>query len=293
MVRSSGYTYGRFEWEGRDPNESIRFETMRVGLNFLETMGIEMKEGRSFSLDFPSDTASIILNESGLKATRLQNPIGKTFGLWGKEYRIIGIIKDFNYESLHEPIKPILIRLRPKETQRIMVRIEAGKEREVLGQLEHLYKQFNPDNAFEYTFLDNNYQTLYTSEMRVASLSKYFAGLAILISCLGLFGLAAFTAEKRTKEISIRKILGSSNFAIVTMLSSDFTKMVLVAILFALPLSYYMATKWLEGFAYRIDLQIWYFAGAGVIALLIAWFTIGIQTIKASRINPIDRLKTE
>jgi ABC-type antimicrobial peptide transport system permease subunit len=174
-----------------------------------------------------------------------------------------------------------------------MVKIEAGKEKETLAQLEKFYLEFNPGFLFDYAFLDSNYQALYASEQRASILSRYFAGIAILISCLGLFGLAAFTAERRIKEVGIRKILGASAFEIVRMLSGDFTKMVIVAIILALPISYFFAQSWLESFAYRTDLEWWFFAGAGTIAILIAWMTIGFQTFKAAQVNPSECLKNE
>ena len=152
---------------------------------------------------------------------------------------------------------------------------------------------YNPGYSFNYQFLDQDYQALYAAEQRVSTLSRYFAGIAILISCLGLFGLAAFTAERRLKEIGIRKILGATDFGIVRLLSSDFTKLVLVAIFIALPISYFVAQRWLQGFAFSIDLEWWYFAGAGGVALLIAWLSVGFQTIKAARVNPVECLKDE
>ena len=174
-----------------------------------------------------------------------------------------------------------------------MVKIKPGTERATIDQIEKLYKEFHPKYPFEFTFMDNDYQALYEAESRVALLSKYFTVIAIIISCLGLFGLAAFTAERRTKEIGIRKILGSSEWRIVRLLSSDFTKMILVAIIIALPVSYLLAKNWLNDFAYRIDLEWWYFLSAGLVALLIALFTVGLQTVKAARINPVNNLRTE
>jgi ABC-type antimicrobial peptide transport system permease subunit len=181
----------------------------------------------------------------------------------------------------------------PKHTNTIFVKIGSGESHQTIAKLEALYHRHNPGAPFEIRFLDDEYQALYVSEQRVASLSKYFAGVAILISCLGLFGLAAFTAERRTKEIGIRKILGCSELGIIRMLSGDFTAMVLIAIIIALPLGYYLATQWLESFAYRIELEWWFFIWAGGIALLIAWVTVGMQTIKAARINSSECLRSE
>jgi ABC-type antimicrobial peptide transport system permease subunit len=175
----------------------------------------------------------------------------------------------------------------------ILIKIKGGTEEETIARLTKHYQTYNPGIPFDFRFLDNEYQALYASEQKVADLSLYFAVIAILISCLGLFGLAAFTAERRIKEIGIRKILGCSELGIVRMLSSDFTKMVLIAITIALPLSYFFANQWLESFAYRIDLQWWFFVSAGLAALIIAWITVGLQTVKAARANPTESLKME
>jgi ABC-type antimicrobial peptide transport system permease subunit len=208
---------------------------------------------------------------------------------------VIGVVKDFHLESLHEEVKPqvILLHQRFAPPSTIMVRIESGQERETLKRLDVLYKEYNPGFPLDYDFLDDEYQALYVSEQRVSTLSKYFAGLAIVISCLGLFGLAAFTAQRRIKEIGIRKILGSSAFGIVRLLSGEFTKTVFIAIMIALPLSYLIASKWLADFAYRIELQWWFFAGSGCLALLIALGTVTLHTVRASRVNPTECLKQE
>src|SRR5690606_12981447 len=175
----------------------------------------------------------------------------------------------------------------------IMVKIEAGEEVDVIKAVQASYEEFNPGFPFSYKFLDDDYQALYAAERRVAILSRYFAGLAVLISCLGLFGLAAFTAERRIKEIGIRKVLGSTSFSIVRLLSTEYTRMVLTSITIALPVSYFAARSWLAGFAFRAELEWWLFAGAGIAALLIAWLTVGLLTMKAARANPADCLRSE
>jgi putative ABC transport system permease protein len=223
----------------------------------------------------------------------LKDPIGKIFNLWGKDYKIIGITSNFHFESLHEKVKPLFFKLVPEEAERIMIRLSAGKEQSAIDALGELYQKINPGYSFDYKFLDEEYQTQYNAEKRVATLSKYFAGLAIVISCLGLFGLAAFTAERRLKEIGIRKVLGSSSFGIVYLLSSDFTKVVIISIAIALPVSYFITEQWLASFAFRITLQWWYFAGAGLVAISIAWLTVGTQAVKAALANPAQCLKDE
>jgi ABC-type antimicrobial peptide transport system permease subunit len=250
-------------------------------------------KGRSFSREFGTETSGIIFNEAAIAAMGLKDPVGQTISLWGKDRRIIGVAKDFHFESLYEKVKPLFFILTPQYADTFMIKLSAGKEKAVIGDLGNLYQTFNPGYAFEYNFLDQDFQAQYASEQIVATLSRYFAGLAILISCLGLFALAAFTAERRRKEIGIRKVLGSSEWSIVWLLSSDFTRIVLTAIFIALPISYLLTKNWLDGFAFSIDLEWWYFAAAGLIALLVAWLTVGVQALKAARTNPVKGLRDE
>lgn len=292
MTGHNGGTYG-VQWEGKNPDDRTEFERFAVDYGLPELLNIEVKEGRLFSEDFKADTARIIFNEAAIAFMGMKDPIGKKVKLWDNDMEIVGVVKDFNFESFHEPVKPLFFYLNKEHAGSVMIKVDGGKEKETLAAMEEVYKSFNPGFPFEYRFIDDDYQQLYAAERRVATLSKYFAALAVVISCLGLFGLAAFTAERRMKEIGIRKILGSSNLNIVYLLSGEFTKMVVAAILIALPVSWYMASNWLEGFEFRIPLEWWYFAGSGVAALLIAWLTVGMQTIKASRVNPVQCIKTE
>ncbi|MGB8320116.1 MAG: ABC transporter permease [Ignavibacteriaceae bacterium] len=292
LMGSFGNTIG-LNWQGKNPKEIIRFESMQVSYNLIKTLDINIKEGRSFSKKFGSDSTAIIFNETAIKTMGLKNPIGKIINLWGVNRQIIGVTKNFNFESLHETIKPLFFILEPDRTMKIMVKLKAGEDRETINNIKNFYSKFNPGYVFDYKFLDKDYQALYESEERVSVLSKYFAGLAIMISCLGLLGLAAFTAQRRIKEIGIRKVLGSSEFGIIYLLSKDFSKLVLISILIALPLSYLLIKNWLDSFAYRISLSPWYFLSAGIITLLIAWLTVGTQALKAARSNPSQCLRDE
>ena len=292
MTGHNGGTYG-VEWPGKNPDDRTEFERVTVDYGLIELLGVTLKEGRSFSKEFAAEDKNIIFNEAAIRFMGLTDPIGKKIKLWDEEREIIGVVKDFNFETFHEQVKPLFFFLNAENTGNIMIKIAAGEERETIDRLEKFYNAFNPGFPFSYRFIDDDYQELYTAERRVATLSRYFAGLAVLISCLGLFGLAAFTAERRMKEIGIRKILGASNRGIVYLLTGEFTTMVLIAIVIALPASYYMATSWLGGFVFRIELHWWFFAGSGVIALLIAWITVGIQTLKASHVNPTECLRSE
>jgi hypothetical protein len=281
-------------WEGKNPEDVILFENISVDYDLLETMGVEMAAGRSFSREFSTDTTKIIFNEAAIRVMNLENPVGKTIKLWDQyDLEIIGVVKDFHFQSLHTAVNPLFFRLNPSNTWNAMIRLEAGKEKETLKALDDFYTSYNPGFTFEYKFQDEAYARQYAAEQRVASLSGYFAAFAILISCLGLFGLAAFTAERRLKEIGIRKALGSTSTNIVILLSSDFTKMVLISIVLGLPTSYWLLDQWLQRFAFHIKLEAWYFVTAGFIALLIAWLTVASQAIKAANINPVKCLRTE
>ncbi|HMF73127.1 MAG TPA: FtsX-like permease family protein [Flavitalea sp.] len=280
---------GAIDWNGK----KIQIHSFGVNYGMIETLGIKIKEGRSFSKDFGSNNSQLILNEAAVEAMGLKNPIGTIIKGRGNNTEIIGVVKNFHFQSLHEKIEPMKFRLDNQGRSMIVAKINKGKEKEALGNLESLYKKFNPGLTFHYKFLDQDYQALYTSERQVSILSRYFAGLSILISCLGLFGLAAFTAEMRLKEIGIRKVLGSSVFGIVRLLSGEFTKMILIAICIALPLSYLIAKNWLDNFAFRINLEWWYFYGAGLITISIALFTVSFQSVKAALINPAKSLRSE
>jgi predicted permease len=281
------------EWAGKDPEDRTEFERVTCNYDLIETLGVQMVSGRPFSREFPADTAKLIITEAGIKFMGLSDPIGAKVKLWGMDMEIIGVARDFHYESLHENVKPVFFNLNPSDTYLIMIKLAPGNQAETIKKLSGLYQKLNPGFSFDYLFLDEKYQNQYAAEQRVATLSRYFAGLAILISCLGLLGLAAFTAERRLKEIGIRKVLGASEASIVTLMSADFTRIVLIAIVIALPMSYFLSTWWLSDFAYRITLEWWYFAAAGFLALIIAWITVGTQALKAARVNPARCLKVD
>lgn len=293
MLGRNNNTSG-LEWEGKNPEDLILFENISVNHGLIETMGIELAEGRSFSEAFSTDTSKVIFNEAAIRIMNLKDPIGKMIKLWGRyDLEIIGVVKDFHFQSMHEIVNPLFFRLSPRNTWNVAIRIEAGKEKETLNALSEFYTAYNPGFTFEYKFQDQEYAKMYSAEQRVATLSGYFASMAVLISCLGLFGLATFTAERRLKEIGIRKALGSSSTNIVILLSGDFTRMVLVSVFMGIPASYWLLSKWLERFAFHIDLTSGYFISAALIALAIAWLTVAWQAIRAANVNPVRCLRTE
>ncbi len=276
-------------WSGQESDKAYLFKAPFVSYDFIKTLGLYVVEGHSFSRKYNNEESDIIVNEAAIKMMGLKDPINKRIRF---DMQIVGVVKDFNYGSLREKIEPLILRFR-KYNPDVMVKIKAGTEKATIEQVRKIYKKFNNDQPFDFTFMDNDYQTLYKSEIQTGRLSTYFAGLAIIISCLGLLGLTAFTTQKRQKEIGIRKVLGSSEFSIIYLLSADFTKLVLISIAIALPISYLLIKNWLDSFAYRISLNPWYFLSAGIITLLIALFTVGTQALKAARTNPSQCLRDE
>ena len=287
-------TTGGLDWMGKDPNVNIQFTFAFTNYDWVKTMDLKMAQGRDFSKDFSTDSVGFIINEAALKRINYKNPIDQTMTMWGRKGKIIGVLKDFHFTSLHESIKPLVIRLEPRINDgNILIRTEKGKTQEAIDNLEKLFKEFNPNFPFSYKFVDAEYAKLYKSEQMISKLSGYFALLAIIISCLGLFGLAAFTAEQRIKEIGIRKVLGASVSSIVGMLSRDFVKLVLIAAFIAFPIAAWIMSDWLKNFAYHINLGIQIFILAGGAAALIALLTVSYQAIRAALMNPVKSLKTE
>lgn len=279
-------------WPGKDPSDRTAFEIIQVDYEAIELLDMEMAAGRSFSRSFGSDTTALIFNEAAIKHMGLEDPVGKRLEMWGGSLEIIGVVKDFHFESLHKTVDPMIMYL-GNEARYMMVRIDGQRTPATIAAIQAKYQEANPGFTFDYHFLDDDYAALYAAENRVSSLSRYFAGLAVLISCLGLFGLAMFSAAKRQKEIGIRKVLGASYLQLIRLLSADFTKMVGMAVLIGLPISYVLLNDWLNTFAFSIDLQWYYFVGVGLLALLIAWFTVALQMTQVARVNPVESLRDE
>jgi ABC-type antimicrobial peptide transport system permease subunit len=294
IVGQTGSTSG-VDWEGKEPGFNIRFGCISAGYDYMETLGIELKEGRTFSRNYGREKSKIIFNEAAINAMDLKgNIIGQTIRLWGEEREIIGVAEDFHYKSLYDRIHPLYITLSlEKQSSNILVKIQSGTETETIDRIKKIYREYNPGVPFDFKYLDEDLQTLYASEKRMAVLSRYFAGIAVIISCLGLLGLTAFTVQKRSREIVVRKVFGSSNFRIMTHLTGDISKLIFVSILFALPLSYLIAREWLNSFAYRVELSMWYFVSAGLLTIIMVWLTIGMQVFKAAKRNPAQYLREE
>jgi len=286
-------TFNTLDWPGKTSDEKIVFQMRAVNYGMIELFNIPVIKGRTFSQDFGADYNKIIFNQAAIDVMGLKDPIGREITIQGTKLEIIGVTRDFHFASLYNEIKPLFFVLRPEWTHIAMVKIEKGKEQVALNSIRDFYKQYNPGKPLEYKFLDETYQAQYIAEQRISTMVRYFAVLAILISCLGLLGLSTFNAERRRKEISIRKIFGQSVARITLMLSGEFTVLVLISIIIAMPVALIMTNSWLSGFAYRVPLQLWYYLGAGILALLIAVLTVGSQAIHSANRNPVEALRYE
>ena len=285
-------TYG-ISWPGKTEKDLVDFVIRAVDFGVLETLGIQMKEGRSFSHKYGGENDKVIFNETAIEIMGLKNPVGTKVILWEEEKTIAGVVKDFHVSSFHEKIAPMVFMYSPERTSTIIAKMESGKERETVAGIGKLFKSFNPGYVFEFNFLDETYQEQYVSEKRISVLSRYFAALAIIISCLGLFGLASFNAEVRTKEIGIRKVLGASVSNVMMMLSKDFIRLIIISMLLAFPLAWWSMNEWLNSFAYRVNIRPVVFAIAGFSMILLAILTVGYQSIKTALMNPVRSLRTE
>ncbi|HWB91014.1 MAG TPA: ABC transporter permease [Puia sp.] len=285
------------DWDGKDPNTRIMFTNMAAGYNIVRTMKLKLVKGREFSADYPTDTAGYMLNEEALRRIGYKDPIGRRLTFWGKKGTIIGVVRDFHFNSLHDPILPLVIRYGEdgKEVAYgdIVVRIQGSQMRSTLRGLEQVCHELNPRFPFTYQFADDEYRDLYKSESIVHNLANCFAALAIFVCCLGLLGLAMFTAEQRTKEFGIRKVLGAKAMTLFSLLSRDFLVLVLIAFLVASPVAWWAMNQWLENFAYHIPLRWWVFLMAGMLALLIALITVSFQAFKVAIANPVKSLRSE
>ena len=289
-----GSNTGGVEWDGKDPNTKPMFTQASIGYDFVKTMNVQIAQGRDFSRDFGTDSVGYLINESAMRRIGYKDPVGKRLTFWGTKGTIVGVVKDFHFTSLRLPIEPLVLRLRDKETWgTALIKTEKGKTKQALASLEQLCKGLNAKFPFTYYFADEEFNKLYKSEQVIDKLSNYFAFLAIFISCLGLLGLAMFTAEQRTKEIGIRKVLGASIAGLFTLLSKEFLQLVFIALIIASPLAWWAMNTWLKDYEYRTAISWWVFAVAGLLAVIIALVTVSFQAIKASLANPVKSLRTE
>jgi putative ABC transport system permease protein len=283
------------EWEGKDPNDKTDFYRYNQDEGLGKTAGLQFIQGRDFDLKkYPTDSTGMIINESALKVMKFKDPIGKIVKDNGIEWHIVGVIKDFILTNPYEPTRPMLIAGAKSWLQTLLIKFNANNSTaDNLKKAEVIFKKYNPEYPFDYKFVDEEYATKFEDEKRTGTLAALFAGLAILISCLGLFGLATYMAENRIKEIGVRKVLGASVAGITTLLNKDFLRLVIISFVIAAPIACYMMHKWLQDYTYHVAISWWVFISAGILTVLIALLTVSYQSIRAAIANPIRSLRTE
>jgi putative ABC transport system permease protein len=294
-VTEGGNNTTNIDWPGKNPNEVISFNHRSIGYDFIETMGTKLISGREFSLQYPSDSNSVMLNEAAVKMMGLKNPIGAIITFWGTRYTNVGVVKDFVVESAYQKVAPMIFRLNTSENiSTIIARLNPNQNMSSsLATIDKVVKNIEPNYPVNRKFVNESFEVKFQDEKVLGSLSNWFGSFAIFISCLGLLGLALFMAEQRKKEISIRKVLGASTANILTLLNKDFIKLVALANVIAFPLAYIVINKWLSKYEYRIDISALPFIVAITLSILIAILTVSIQSVKVAKANPIDALKYE
>ncbi|MND69838.1 Macrolide export ATP-binding/permease protein MacB [compost metagenome] len=300
MSQSSNPTTGvwainnGYEWKGMQPGDQGNFGTVAISHDFGKTIGWQIKTGRDFSREYPSDSSAIILNEAAVKFMNLKNPVGEIVKCDGKSYQVIGVIKDMVMDSPYTPVFRTVFMLDYSWVNIINVKLNPALDsKEALSKIGAIFRKYDPEAPFEYRFIKEEYSIKFSDEDRIGKLASGFAMLAILISCLGLFGLASFVAEQRTKEIGVRKVLGATVFNLWRLISKDFVLLVIISFFIATPLAYYFMSGWLQRFEYRTEMSWWIFVFAGLAAILITLLTVSYQAIKAAIANPVKSLRTE
>jgi ABC-type antimicrobial peptide transport system permease subunit len=289
-----GITNTGFNWEGKAPGFDPVFGNVFVSPDFGRTVGWKIIDGRDFSRNIPTDTGAFILNESAVKLAGIKNPIGKTLFWFGKNHVITGVVKDLIMESPYTQTRATVFQMKPDWVNRITVRVNPKMSmQEALSKIELVFKRYNPGSPFEYKFNDDEYAKKFFGEQQISRLATVFAALAIFISCLGLFGMASFAAEQRTKEIGVRKVLGATVFNLWQLLSKDFVVLVTISMLIAAPVAYYFMHNWLQAYDYRVGISCWIFAITALGAMLLTLATVSYQGIKAALANPVKSLRSE
>jgi ABC-type antimicrobial peptide transport system permease subunit len=288
-------TNGGFEWEGKDPNMAVDFPNNTVSYEFGKTVNWKIKAGRDFSREFATDSAAFIINESLVKFLGFENPVGKVLKWNGEPFTIIGVVNDIMQESPFYPIRPTLYHTDSYDNMyNLVLRLNPQQNaKQSISSIEQVWKKYTPGVPFDYKFVDEEFGSKFRAEERIGKLASYFAVLAIFISCLGLFGMASFVAEQRTKEIGIRKVLGAGVVTLWRLLSIEFFVLVLVSCIIAAPIAWYYLDNWLTNYDYRIEIKWYVFVWAAFTALVITLLTVSFQAIKAAIANPVKSLRTE
>jgi putative ABC transport system permease protein len=283
-----------FDWKGKDPTLAVEFPNIDVSYDYGKTVGWQFKNGRDFSSIFITDSVGFVINETAVKFMGLKNPVGEIIKWDGQPFTVIGVVKDMVSESPYEPVRPTLYHMLKGGGDFVIVKINPkASARDALGKIEKVFKAYNPAQPFEYQFVDQEYAKKFGNEERIGKLASSFAGLAIFISCLGLWGMASFMAEQRIKEIGVRKVLGASVFNLWSLLSKDFVLLVIISLVIASPIAYYFMHNWLQNYQYHSDMAWWIFAVTAIGAMIITLLTVSFQAVKAALANPVASLKAE
>jgi putative ABC transport system permease protein len=294
FVINNAANFGGFEWKGKDPAFLDNFAVEWVSHDYGKTVGWQFIDGRDFSKSIASDSFNFVINEAAAKYIGLQNPVGEILRKDGKDYKIIGVVKNVIAESPYKPVRPTLTSILQWPGSVLSIKLNPRlNTNEAIAKIEPVFKKHVNGAPFDYKFVDEEYGKKFDSELRIGKLSGFFAFLAIFISCLGLFALASFVAEQRRKEIGIRKVLGASGVNLWGMLSKDFIVLVFISCFIATPVAYYFLHKWLEGYEYRTEISWWVFAIATFGSVIITVLTVSFQAIKAATTNPVKSLRTE
>jgi putative ABC transport system permease protein len=277
----------------RDGEESSA-RVMWTDDKWLSALGVTLKEGSSFTTQYPKiEKNEFILNEAAVKTFGLNDPIGKKIVFGADTGEVVGVVKDFNFASLHAKVDPLVVQYNPYNSNYLLLKVQGDHVQQVLQFMESKLKVLAPASVFTYSFVDDQLNRLYAAENRMSQIFKAFALFAIFISCLGLFGLSAYAAELRKKEVGIRKVLGATVANVTMLLSKDFIKLVLIGIMVAWPLAWWAMAAWLDGFAYRTEIHLWTFALSGILAIVVAFVTVSFQAIRTALSNPVNSLRTE
>ncbi len=281
-----------WQWEGMDPGENHSINISIVDEDYIDAFGINISEGRGFSHDFSTDSSKIIVNKTAVKLMQMDNPVGKKIRAWD-DNEILGVMEDYHFMPLSTEIQPLGLIFDPRYFSYMIVRLSGNDIAETLDYVEEAYRKFHPEDPYTFTFIDADFELLYRSERRISRLTRYFSILSIFVACLGLIGLASYMANNRTKEIGIRKVVGATVPGIIYRLTYTFLRWVFIALILAVPVSWYVMYRWLNEYVYKIQLAWWIFALAGAVVLVIAFLTVALQAYMAARKNPVDSLRYE
>jgi hypothetical protein len=281
------------EWDGKQEDDKVLFPLIQCSYDYLPLAGFQLTDGRNFSRDAATDSSNYIISEEAARRMKMENPVGQRLKVWGREGQIVGVVKDFHSTSFYAEIQPVIFMLLPQYASNVFVRYEPGQAENAVNALSALHKKFEPDFPFEPEFLDVAFNRQYRSEVMIGKLSSVFTLMAIIISTLGLFGLASYTTSQRTREIGIRKVMGASVSRLVYMLCKDFVTLVMLSLIAGLPLAWYVMQKFLGQYKFHTNLSVWVFVLTSFSIVLIAIATVAYQSLSASMKNPVSSLRTE